>query len=337
MAVLLCAHRSPHPAFRLIKRWRESVKKTLRLSAATVCHSGKSLSELSEIDYAIGVTNSEPATTVPITRRFAPVSKRLRPYVDRIWSWESDAPVPLPLLFPGTGAELVFHYGAPFAIREKNGGERLLSARALVMCLRSCACQLVATGPVGFMAVRLRGEALRHFAVAPLSAWIDGFAPVEAGLGDGWHDLPERLAEAPGFSARVAILEARLEQHLAHQEMRPSIIDRAVTRLYYYADSVRVADVSDGLGVSARHFERLFQDATGLTPKRFQRVARFHHVMRRLLLERRSGYLETALASGFYDQAHFIHECRDFTGRSPGELLTPEHYLSHFYNSRLAR
>ena len=55
----------------------------------------------------------------------------------------------------------------------------------------------------------------------------------------------------------------------------------------------------------------------------------------RLLLEQRSGYLETALASGFYDQAHFIHECRDFTGRSPGELLTRENFLSHFYNPRL--
>jgi AraC-like DNA-binding protein len=302
---------------------------------AVVCHSGKSLSGSSEIDYAVGVTNSDPPATVPIVRRFAQVSPRLRPYVDRIWSWESDAAVSLPLLFPGTGAELVFHYGAPFATREKNGGERLLSTRALVMCLRSCACQLVATGPVSFMAVRLRGEALRHFARAPLFEWIDGLAPIEAGMGGGWHDLPERLAEAPGFSARVAILEAHLEQHLALREMRPSIIDRAVARLYYNADSVRVADVSDGLGLSARHFERLFQDATGLTPKRFHRVARFHHVMRRLLLERRSGYLETALASGFYDQAHFIHECRDFTGRSPGELLTRENFLSHFYNPRL--
>jgi len=294
------------------------------------------LSGLSEIDYAIGVMNTEPATAIPITRRFARVSSRLRPYVDRIWSWESAAAVPLPLLFPGTGAELVFHYGEPFAIREKNGSERLLSGRALVMCLRSSACQLIATGPVGFMAVRVRGEALRHFAAAPLSAWIDGFAPVEAGLGDGWHDLPERLAEAPGFSARVAILEARLEQHLADREIRGSIIDRAVTRLYYNAGSARVGDVADGLNMSARHFDRRFREATGLTPKRFQRVARFHHVMRQLLLERRSGYLETALDSGFYDQAHFIHECRDFTGRTPGELLTPGRFLSHFYNSRLA-
>ena len=280
------------------------------------------------------LTNTGLNAIDPITKRFALVAPRLRPYVDRIWGWESDAAVPLPLLFPGTGAELVFHYGAPFSVSEESG-ERLLSARALVMCLRSRACQLVATGPIGFVAVRLRGEALRHFADTPLATWIDGFAPIETGVRGDWDDVPELLAKAPGFGARVAILEARLERHFAQREVRPSLMDRAVAKLYYNAESIHVADVAGGLNMSARHFERMFRDATGLTPKRFQRVARFHHVMRRLLLERRSGYLETALAGGFYDQAHFIHECRDFTGHAPGELLTRERFLSHFYNPRL--
>jgi AraC-like DNA-binding protein len=278
---------------------------------------------------AKGKTNS------PITKRFAVVSARLRPYVDRIWGWESDSAVPLPLLFPGTGAELIFHYGAPFAVQEA-GGVRLLPERALAMCLRSRACQLVATGPVGFMAVRLRGEALRHFAETPLAAWIDGLAPIEDGLGGNWKHVPALLAEATGFDARVAILELLLVSHLARREVRSSVMDRAVTSLYYNADSIHVADVAAGLNMSARHFERLFRNATGLTPKRFQRVARFHHVMRHLLLEQRSYYTDTVLSAGFYDQAHFIHECRDFTGRAPRELLTREHFLSHFYNPRLA-
>jgi len=281
------------------------------------------------------VTNSGANIIDPITKRFAAVLARLRPYVDRIWGWESKEIVALPLTMPGTGAELIFLYGAPFAIREENGGERLLPERGLVMCLRSHASQLVATGPVGFMAVRVRGEALRHFANAPLATWIDGFAPVEDALGADWKEVPALLEEAPGFGARVAILEARLAHHFSRREVRASLMDRAVAKLYYHAESALVADVAGGLAMSTRHFERMFRDATGLTPKRFQRVARFHHVMRHLLLEQRSGYLETALAGGFYDQAHFIHECRDFTGCAPGELLTRERFLSHFYNPRL--
>lgn len=47
----------------------------------------------------------------------------LRPFVDRIWGWESTggAPVPLPTLLPGTGAELYLHYGAPFRYLAPDG------------------------------------------------------------------------------------------------------------------------------------------------------------------------------------------------------------------------
>ena len=300
-----------------------------------ICTGLKDVERLPCDDLDGDVLNSGANAIDPITKRFARAPASLRPYVDRIWSWESRGAVPLPLMLPGTGAELVFHYRSPFAVVGENGAQLVLD-RGLVMCLRSRACQLVATGPVGFMAVRLRGEALRHFAEVPLAEWIDGFAPISAGLGGGWSEVPALLAEAPGFGARAAILEARLEQHLAHREVRSSVVDRAVTKFYYNAGSAQVADVADDLGMSARHFERLFCAATGLTPKRFQRVARFHHVMRRLLLAGRSDYLETALAYGFYDQAHFIHECRDLTGRVPGELLTRPQFLSHFYNPRLA-
>jgi AraC-like DNA-binding protein len=280
------------------------------------------------------VLSTVSGATDLITKQFATVSARFRPYVDRIWGWESHLAVPLPLILPGTGAELVFHYGAPFAIRE-GSGERLVPGRALVFCLRSHACQLIATGPVGFMAVRVRSEALRHFAEAPLAGWIDGFVPIEVGVSAAWTDVPELLAAASGFAARVAILEARLDRHLSRRDGRPLLVDRAVKSLYCNVDSAHVTDIAGELNVSARHFERLFRDATGLTPKRFQRVARFHHAMRQLLLEKRTNYLGTALACGFYDQAHFIHECRDFTGRPPGELLTRERFLSHFYNPSL--
>lgn len=244
--------------------------------------------------------------------------------------------VPLPLLLPGTGAELVFCFGAPFAIRE---GERteLLRGNAFLFCLRSRACQLVATGPVGFISVRLRGEALRHFADAPLMEWIDGFASVEEAMGKGWADFPERLANAPGFTARAKLLEARLERHLALRETGPSIIDRAVVKCYYNAGSTRVSEIAANLNMSARHFERMFRDATGLTPKRFQRVARFHHTMRKLLLDGQTNYLGTALENGFYDQAHFIHECQDLSGYAPREILTADSFLSHFYNQSLPR
>ncbi|MFT3784419.1 MAG: helix-turn-helix transcriptional regulator [Nibricoccus sp.] len=285
---------------------------------------------------ASGVSDIRNAQPPSIAKRFSLVSAALRPFIDRIWSWESDSAAPLPLLLPGTGAELIFQYRAPLAVKENNR-LRVLKDRALIFCLRSRACQLVATGPIGFISARLRGEALRHFAAAPITQWIDGFTPMEIGVGSAMASLLPQLETAPGFAARASLLEASLARILSNRPPARSLMDRAVAQLYYEAGTVKVAAVADQLNMSARHFERLFRDATGLSPKRFQRVARFHHTMRRLLLTQTTDYLPTALENGFYDQAHFIHECRAFTDKTPNTLLSEERFLSHFYNQSLAR
>jgi len=59
--------------------------------------------------------------------------------------------------------------------------------------------------------------------------------------------------------------------------------------------------------------------------------------VRHLLLARETDYLDAALARGYYDQAHFIHEFRALSGQTPTQLLTPETFMSHFYNPRLPR
>ena len=102
-------------------------------------------------------------------------------------------------------------------------------------------------------------------------------------------------------------------------------------------DQVELSRMLREMGFSAIVFERVVGGAAGLTPKRFQRVARLHHTMRHLLLARETDYLDAALERGYYDQSHFIHETGELTGCTPGELLTRESFMSHFYNPRLAR
>ncbi len=113
--------------------------------------------------------------------------------------------------------------------------------------------------------------------------------------------------------------------------------DHAVDALYYAEPGATAAELAEDLGYSGRQFERLVGGAAGMPPKRFQRIARLNHTLRQLLLAGETDYLDTALAGGYYDQAHFIHEVGELTGHTPGELLTREAFVSHFYNPRLSR
>jgi AraC-like DNA-binding protein len=65
----------------------------------------------------------------------------------------------------------------------------------------------------------------------------------------------------------------------------------------------------------------VFAADVGLTPKVFSRVLRFQRVLALIRRDRQIDWADVAVASGYYDQAHFIHDFRAFSGMSPTAYL----------------
>jgi transcriptional regulator GlxA family with amidase domain len=83
-------------------------------------------------------------------------------------------------------------------------------------------------------------------------------------------------------------------------------------------NAASVGDVVQDSGYSHRHFIALFEDAVGLTPKRYSRVLRFRHALGLLGGEApRAPLAGVALAAGYSDQAHFNRDFREMAGISP--------------------
>jgi AraC-like DNA-binding protein len=185
---------------------------------------------------------------------------------------------------------------------------------------------------VEFVAIRFRVGALRHFTDVALADLYDRFASAREVLGPAGEAMAEAIASAEDFGERARRATAHLLGILARRGASPGLADAALARLYYSAGRARVREVARALGTSERQLRRVVERAIGLSPKRFQRLSRFHHVLRRLLLERRADYLAAALDHGYFDQAHVIHEFQALTGRTPLQLLRPSAFASHFYN-----
>jgi AraC-like DNA-binding protein len=66
---------------------------------------------------------------------------------------------------------------------------------------------------------------------------------------------------------------------------------------------------------------RRFDHDLGLSPKRYQRLVRFGRVIEHLRAPRRRQWCDVAATLGYSDQAHLIHEFRDFTGVTPTAFL----------------
>ncbi len=74
------------------------------------------------------------------------------------------------------------------------------------------------------------------------------------------------------------------------------------------------------LNYSPRNFQRLIKNIFDLTPKQLMSLVRFSETTINIK-ERLSKKLTDGLSSGYYDQSHFIRECKRITGVSPKELF----------------
>jgi methylphosphotriester-DNA--protein-cysteine methyltransferase len=64
-----------------------------------------------------------------------------------------------------------------------------------------------------------------------------------------------------------------------------------------------------------------FQKRVGLAPKMLGRVFRFQRALQAMAQPAARDLTGLALDAGYYDQAHFNHEFRQFSGLTPTEYL----------------
>jgi AraC-like DNA-binding protein len=131
--------------------------------------------------------------------------------------------------------------------------------------------------------------------------------------------LRDRLLEESTPQAKLRRFEEILLEQICQPLGRHRAVSYALVRLG--AEHAPVAELSDEIGISSRRLVDVFSQQVGLTPKLFSRVQRFQKVIQNLPLENDVDWVDVALDCGYYDQAHFIHDFRSFSGLSPSTYL----------------
>jgi AraC-like DNA-binding protein len=88
-----------------------------------------------------------------------------------------------------------------------------------------------------------------------------------------------------------------------------------------------VAEVADEVGYSRRHLGGLLRAEIGLTPKEYQRVARFERSRALVLAASAAGRVslaDVAARAGYADQAHLAREWVRLAGCPPSTWIAEE-------------
>ncbi|HET8939999.1 MAG TPA: helix-turn-helix transcriptional regulator [Polyangiales bacterium] len=123
--------------------------------------------------------------------------------------------------------------------------------------------------------------------------------------------LVERVPDPPHERARGKLSEAQC-RHL-----------RNYTR-DHLASGVRLSDLAALVGMSPRHFSKLFHQAFGVSPHRYLLTQRLQEGARRLATDPRADITRIAIALGFSSQSHFSTSFRQLFGMSPRQYATSQ-------------
>ena len=255
----------------------------------------------------------------------------LYPYISRYWIWENESC--LPKIFSGTGAELMFTYGEPLNVIHK--GEILILPKSYVMMPRFDCYQLQSQGKYGFISVRFRAGAFRHFCPNSSTEFIDAFISIDEFWGMKGMVLQEKLMLTNDAAGKIKIIEQYLMRLLLENQKMDRYVDAAVNLLLYNYQRVNINELSQLFFVSPRQMERKLKIAVGVSPKGFQKISRFEALIKKLLLLRETKYLKRAMDYGYYDQSHFLKDCKKYLGETPCAFLQEKNFSSHFYNETL--
>ncbi|CAL9458818.1 hypothetical protein SUDANB95_02578 [Actinosynnema sp. ALI-1.44] len=241
--------------------------------------------------------------------------------IDDLYYLEGSPPYARLTLPPMPAALLIVNLGAPFRIRAGADVETAEYADGCVVTTPTRAVEFGYPPRSRSVGVHFKPWGLAPFLSMPAVELCDRPVTVEQVWGRAAvAGLRDRLAAAGRPGEMLTVLEDELMRRL-RETAGLGLVRHTSSVIAAARGAVAIGDLSVAAGVSGTHLARRFKELIGVTPKRLARTHRFAATVFALDPAGPIDWSELAGGAGYFDQAHFGHEFRAFTG------LTPTRYL----------
>jgi AraC-like DNA-binding protein len=224
------------------------------------------------------------------------------------------------LIYPETNFEIILSFRA--ATRFVSGDHQLDLSGSFVSPIRTCYYDIYPQGRVEYLAIRFRPSAIPLINI-PVTEFKNKAFHLDDVLEKRLKHLFTPVYSMESMEERIAYLEKIfLSLLLKNNYQSPPVFQHALHMMHYSLGKMPIQTVCNQIDLYPRKLERYFDQFTGVSPKMYARIVRFNFAAQRLLMTPEKGTGDLVYQAGYADQAHFIRECRLFTGRTPGELIT---------------
>lgn len=267
-----------------------------------------------------------------IYKKFIP-HKSLKPFIECYYIWESST-LGSSLIVespPSSFCSMVFNYGDDYTIfNDKYDGIRPNKCFFSGQAIKSY--QLALKGTIGMLGIVFRPAGLSALFKVPMFEFVGEREDLAALFGNHTSLLLEQIYEAKTPAAKVGIIERELLQKLSNKKINTSAMDFAANCIVNTNGNVKIDTLLTQVFMSRRQFERRFLKRVGLSPKYYARVRRISNLCRQAVHQQPTKWSDLIYGSGYFDQAHFIRDFKEFMGVCPTKYYKQHAELGKFLN-----
>lgn len=178
----------------------------------------------------------------------------------------------------------------------------------------------IATGGLSEMfGVSLYSHAIPYFFDVSAGEMINQLVSLQDMVGSDAEVITHRLANCNSFVKRVEVMSQYLSSKFDPNRKTDVSIFNAIRKIRDLKGQVNIEKLAKESLLSQKQFERRFKNSSGFNPKLYSRMVRFENSLS--LNNDETSFTNRALDLGYYDQAHFINDFKQFSGFSPGNYV----------------
>ncbi len=209
--------------------------------------------------------------------------------------------------------EIVFHYRGPFNELETAGRPRNWLSGIHFQTNRYT--RFETKESFGIFGAYIYPFAVPWLFNVPSAKTSNELLDLDTFLGLEGRELEERMMIAPDNHSRIDILSNFLEKRLLRARFSDNSIAAAIKHVLHSKQLTTVADLANTFNLSVRQFDRKFKEYAGFNPKTYLRLVRLNNTIKGHGSNK--SLTQIAYECGYYDQSHFIHDVKAFTGYHP--------------------
>lgn len=261
---------------------------------------------------------------------------RLASYIECFWTLEGSpqpATVAPEAIMPDGCIELIFNLADPF--KRYHEGSKIETQPATLLAGQMLRCAMIQpAGRVNLFGIRFHPGGAYPFLQLPLRELTDQIISFDNITGRLGRELAEKIQTAHSLRERLKAIETSFLTRLNPRYETARTVRHAVALIIQKDGLMPIERLQQMAGISERQLERQFLTQVGLTPKFFSRLLRFQKVFKAVTQKRNLGWSFIAAECGYYDQAHFIHDFKIFSGQNPAAYFREDHRMAEYFTRK---